>query len=283
MNAREYAHEYGAGTSLLLRLSEPWRGSGRLIVVDSTFASVKSAVTLKTKNGLYFHGLVKTAHHRFPKKYLNEVKIDTRGGHVVIETTDQGVDLRAVTWNDGKKDKKTGLIVCENCVASCGTTLSATDHRKCRWRIGSDGRSEDYFVTVSRPQIVQEYFDGVVKIDIHNHFRQGRKGVVLEQRRTMRWDIRFYQTVLDMIEVDSYLNYRRFCPHRSERFGWDGVNERGFPQAPTLQVWDAKQGHRGRSQQYYPGVVVPVRAKSLRVWYSYFIGKIVTAKSAGKP
>ena len=39
-------------------------------------------------------------------------------------------------------------------------------------------------MTVPRPQIVQEYFDGEVKIDIYNHFRQGRKGVALEQRGT---------------------------------------------------------------------------------------------------
>ena len=56
--------------------------------------------------GLYFHGLVKTAHKMFPKKYLQQVEIVDRGGHVVLTSKVMGVDLRAVTWNDGKKTKK---------------------------------------------------------------------------------------------------------------------------------------------------------------------------------
>ena len=67
MRMRRHTPAYGPGTALLLRLSEPWRGSGRLVVADSAFASVKAAVALKKINGLYFHGLVKTAHVRFPK------------------------------------------------------------------------------------------------------------------------------------------------------------------------------------------------------------------------
>ena len=68
MQEREYVREYGAVTSLLLRLSANWHGTGRLIVTDSAFASVKSVVALKSR-GLYFMGLVKTAHRKFPKKW----------------------------------------------------------------------------------------------------------------------------------------------------------------------------------------------------------------------
>lgn len=53
-----------------LRLCKALEGSGRLIVTDSEFASVKVCVTLKTHLGLYFHGIVKTDHKKFPKKYL---------------------------------------------------------------------------------------------------------------------------------------------------------------------------------------------------------------------
>ena len=284
MKARKYAPLYGSGTSLLLRLSEPWKGSGRLIVADSAFASVKSAVALKVKNGLYFHGLVKTAHRRFPKKYLNEVKIDTRGGHVALETSDESVDLRAVTWNDGKKDKKTGMIVRKNFVASCGTTLAAsTAHRKRRWRIGADGRSEDYFVTVPRPQIVQEYFDGAAKIDIHNHFRQGRQGVALEQRGTMRWDFRFYQTILGMVEVDSFLAYRRFCPHRATTKHVDflrvlvqGLLDNTIGCAPDAPVLRPRPGDAGADGS-------PMHSLRQNRTAPYFIGKAATAKAVGKP
>ena len=69
MKKRLHNARYGAGTSLLLRLCEPYKGSGRLLVDDSAFASVKSACALKTHLGMYFHGLVKTAHKFFPKKF----------------------------------------------------------------------------------------------------------------------------------------------------------------------------------------------------------------------
>ena len=42
MRQREFTNRYGAGTALLLRLCESLRGSGRVIVADSAFASVKS-------------------------------------------------------------------------------------------------------------------------------------------------------------------------------------------------------------------------------------------------
>ena len=282
MKTRAFVAEYGSGTALLLRLSQAWKGSGRLVVADSAFASVKSAVALKCKNGLYFHGLVKTAHRKFPKKWLNEVPIDKRGGHVVCETTEEDVDLRAITWNDGKKDKKTGEIVRKNFIASCGTTLASTDHRKRRWRIGTDGRSEDYFVRVPRPQIVTEYFDGAAKIDIHNHFRQGREGVALEQRGTNRWDIRFYQTFLGINEVDSYLAYRRFCPHRSTTKHVDFLrvliqqlldNTIGCaPDAPVLRPRPAETAREG----------CPIHVLRPNRMAPYFIGKIASAKAAGK-
>ena len=49
-------------------------------------------------------GLVKTAHRKFPKKWAQTVEIPIRGGHKVVQATEEGVKLRAVAWNDGKKD-----------------------------------------------------------------------------------------------------------------------------------------------------------------------------------
>ena len=107
MHTREYYSEYGTGTSILLRLAKAWSGSGRVVVADSAFASVKSAVALRNRLGLFFLGMVKTAHRHFPKKFLQDVTIAERGGHVVVVAVKDGVDLRSVAWNDGKKDLKT--------------------------------------------------------------------------------------------------------------------------------------------------------------------------------
>ena len=212
MRAREYSGVYGADTSLLLRLTKFLRGSGRIIVADSAFASVKSAVALKSQNGLYFLGMVKTAHKKFPKKYLQRVPIAQRGGHVVCTAEQDGVKLRAVGWNDGKKEKGTGTIIRKCIVGSCGTTLPGTAHRKRRWRVNAAGRATTFFVNIPRPMMVTEYFDGAQKIDVHNHLRQGGLGVRLETRSTGRWEIRFWQTIVGMVEVDAFLAYRRWCP-----------------------------------------------------------------------
>ena len=67
----EYFPEVGATTASLLRLTTPWHGTSRIIVADSWFGSVKSAVQLAAR-GLFSTLMVKTAHKNFPKALLNE-------------------------------------------------------------------------------------------------------------------------------------------------------------------------------------------------------------------
>ena len=54
----------------------------RTVNADSTFASVKSAVQLKSKHRLSFAGMVKTACREFSKKDLEQQEVketETRG------------------------------------------------------------------------------------------------------------------------------------------------------------------------------------------------------------
>ena len=209
MNDREYTRALGAGTALLLRLTKDFRGSGRIVVADSAFASVKTAVELKSR-GLNFIGLVKTASRKFPKKWLQEVDLEERGDHYVLTATESDVNLRAVTWNEGKKDKKTGKIIRKSFISTCGTTLEAPPHEKKRWNNNSDGTTTYYTKKIKQPQIVHSYFQGAQQIDVHNHYRQG--WLQLESRDTNRWDWRFFQTFVGICEVDAFLAYKRFWP-----------------------------------------------------------------------
>ena len=54
-----------------IRLNRPYHGSGRRVVADSWFGSVKSAVELR-KRGLFSLMLVKTTHKKFPRTPLGE-------------------------------------------------------------------------------------------------------------------------------------------------------------------------------------------------------------------
>ena len=63
--------ENGATAALALRLTEPYHGSGRCVIVESWFGSVKCASELM-RRGLYSIMLLKTAHKDFAHQLLGE-------------------------------------------------------------------------------------------------------------------------------------------------------------------------------------------------------------------
>ena len=160
----------------------------------------------------------------------------------------------------------------------CGITLPGVAHRKRRWRV-VHGRDEGYVVSIPRPQLVGEYFDGAAKIDIHNHHRQGPKGVCLESRKTNRWEIRFWQTFAGFLAVDAYLAYRRFCPGKSACKQTEFLrvlvqelldNTIGAPpDAPTLRQREVAEAH---------GQVI--HSLVLNKKTPYFVGRLAEAAAA---
>ena len=78
-----------------------------------------------------------------------------------------------------------------------------------RWRNNNDGTTNYFTVDVVRPKLAGDYFDGAQTIDVHNHSRQGQ-GLGLELRKTKRWQIRFWQTFIGIIEVDAHNAYNHF-------------------------------------------------------------------------
>ena len=94
MQGKEYAKDYGSGTSSLLRLTRYWSGSDRTVVADSAFASLKTAEALHKHRGLRFIGLVKTAHKRFPKAWLQKYP-STNGVTIVCS---RPILMEGSTW-----------------------------------------------------------------------------------------------------------------------------------------------------------------------------------------
>ena len=144
-----------AGTAQTLRLSEFWHGSQRIVVGDSTFSSIKTAIECQ-KKGLFYSGIVKTD---FAKDYLSDVfRYPAKGDHVSLTTVVENCKLLAVGW----KDKTFKMFI-----STCGITLPGQPHQK--YRYFHDG---DVVVTeINRPQLVSQYFGAASKIDVHNHFR----------------------------------------------------------------------------------------------------------------
>lgn len=184
-------------TAGVLRLVEPWFGSGRMVFGDSAFASVHTAIQLKKKN-LYFSGMVKTGHKYFPKKYLQDLDIQLRtGSSVYLTTVKDDVPLLAVGWWDK-------ALKC--LVATGGTNLPATPHLRVRYILQEDGTSKRIEKATTISAVPHEYFSYAQKVDVHNHRRQG----ILAMERnisTRSWAFRIVSTVLGMIMVDAYMMY----------------------------------------------------------------------------
>ena len=50
---RGYMDEVGATTACCFRITETWKGTGRVVIGHSLFGSVNSVAELMNKNGLY--------------------------------------------------------------------------------------------------------------------------------------------------------------------------------------------------------------------------------------
>jgi hypothetical protein len=85
MAQKAFGH-LGAGTGCLLRLTNRYWGSQRVVVGDSWFSSVKAATELFS-HGLFYIGQVKTATVHFPKKYLQQIEYPTAGARSVRFST----------------------------------------------------------------------------------------------------------------------------------------------------------------------------------------------------
>ena len=158
---RQYTGRYGAGTALLLRLASNYRGlrfgSDCRRLFGFCFGQV--CVCAQKTFGYVLPRPNKDYSSYVPQKVFASQTVE-RGGHVVLTTKVQGVELRVVTWNDGKNDKKTGDVIRKNFVTSCGVTLPGVGHRKRRRTVDADGHAHLFFKKIPRPQLVEDYFEG---------------------------------------------------------------------------------------------------------------------------
>ena len=121
MATKKYMQEWKkAGTAQVLRLTEPWHGSGRVINADSAFASVTTAEACR-KYGLHFTGLVKTATTKFPMKYFNDLEYNEPGDHHVLTATINGHSYIACGWIDSTR---------KHFISTHNTTLEGNPHGK---------------------------------------------------------------------------------------------------------------------------------------------------------
>ncbi|KAF4146597.1 Transposase IS4, partial [Phytophthora infestans] len=137
--AKPYNAEYGKGTAVVLRLSEPYRGSGRTIVP-----------TLESRMGM-----VKTETVGYSMIYLQSwfaKKKTVRGScKVLSSTTDMGTQMYAVGWADRKA---------KTIITNRGTTLPHTNSVRPHHRlVERNGVIETlrYEKQIEQPQMIEHH------------------------------------------------------------------------------------------------------------------------------
>ncbi len=117
MQDKEFVSVYGANPAKAMRCVKPWFGSGRCVILDSVFASLK-CIKGMAEHGMFAIGNVKSAHNGFPKNWLKE-NASVRGQRSCATTT--FTTSTGETWSvlgACDKDKQTIALI-----GTAGTTL----------------------------------------------------------------------------------------------------------------------------------------------------------------
>ena len=118
MATKKHVKKFGATCATTLRLTEPLHGSGRTVIGDSWFGSVKTVTQLR-KVGLYSAMIVKTAHKIYPVDLLNTHKLK-RGEWIAYTAEIDDVKLMATSFMDLKK---------KQFISTCSTSLEGQPRR----------------------------------------------------------------------------------------------------------------------------------------------------------
>lgn len=153
MQEKPFVAKFGATTATCLRLTRYWRSSGRVVVGDSWFGSVKSAIQMMLVNGLYSIFLVKTTHKLFPKQFSRRPTFKEENGRIAIIND---VKLLAVKY----EDLQTIQFVSTYSASSAG-----------------DPRPTRHHGLVPRPKVASDNLKFAAGIDIHSHVRTESKGL----------------------------------------------------------------------------------------------------------
>ena len=208
MADKKHVRELGAGTAAALRLTAPWAHTGRIVILDSAFASLKAAKALAGA-GLYMVGNVKTAHTGFPKGWLNS-QVTERGERACATHafTVNGQQWEALAALD--KDKQPMSLI-----GTAGTTnMGKTLVRNFTVR-HSNGDWQTRTAHLEQWHIHEIYRSNFNVIDKHNGKRQGFASFE-ETWKTHSWWVRDFQVLFGISEVNAYLLWVKFKPGQEQ-------------------------------------------------------------------
>ena len=186
MKEKDFVKDFGATVATSLRLTDPWKSSGRIVIGDAWFGSIKCAVQLWNINGLHSNLLVKNNHKMYPRSMLSDVT--DRGTWRSATATIDDVPLLAVKFIDLKPKQ---FITTYN-----------TDQP-------GPPRETKHHGLIPRPMVAFEYLTFADGIDRHNHFRTGGKGLE-DVWRTKSPHVRQFAGIFSFVFTNAFLAYKYF-------------------------------------------------------------------------
>ena len=157
---KDFSQEYGEGTAVTLRLTKEYYGTGRVVHADSAFSSVKTLLALRER-GLFFMGMIKTAHKEYPLVFLKswangdeERGKPSRGNYCLLQTQSQhGLPFYDLGWADRKV---------KTIISNVGSTNPGSISKRLRHRkelVGGVWETTRYYKEIQRPSMVEELWD----------------------------------------------------------------------------------------------------------------------------
>ena len=205
MQHKEWVQEWGKAPATAMRCVKPWMGTGRLVIADAGFASLKLATGL-AEHGTYLIGNVKGGHSGFPKAWLLE-QVPERGCRAAASTTiltSAGETWEVVAAAD--RDKQPMVVI-----GTAGTTSMGEELVRHFTVIRSDGTFHVRSASLEQWDIHATYRKHFNAIDKHNSKRQGGSSFE-DSWKTHKWWVRDFQMLFGMSEVNAFLLWRKFRP-----------------------------------------------------------------------
>ena len=150
MSKKKHVDKYGATSATTPRLTEEYHGTGRIVIADSWFGSIKSVIAVKKL------ACMTTCSSKLPTSsiqccFSSRKELPGVNGKDTLATIN-GVTLQAVDMKD------------KFFIATCLTSLAGK------------GRITRHHRVVPRPKVAEQYLASSAVIDIHNHTQTGSVG-----------------------------------------------------------------------------------------------------------
>ena len=177
---------HGKTAALLLRLTEPIWGSGRVVILDSGFCVLKAIVELR-KRGVYSSALIKK--RRYWPAHIPGDKIKKHFEDMPIGSVD--------VWSGNME----GVSFAVHCFKEPSYILSLMSTYRTTEQLGEEKDRDESNTKVKYPEVVHNHYKYKDAVDSHNGSRMFP--LALEETwKTIRWPLRVLQFYLAITEVN---------------------------------------------------------------------------------